>query len=68
MEQWISDWLNSQKFSFAYKIGDNEVWDNDKHKVVVHPAIGLRLMYPVNYYSKKYFKEAIMKDLAAQEI
>ena len=67
MKKYLKQWLKRDRYVLQYNIGDNKVYQNDNKVVVIHPKLGLRLMYPLDYFSKEYFKKAIKKDLAEQE-
>ena len=67
-EDWFKQWLERDKYTFWYEERDNEVWRNSKFIIVLHPAVGMRVMIPSDYFSEGYLcKTYIPKLLAKQE-
>lgn len=65
---WFEEWLIKENYVMWFEYHTNEVFKNNKYCVVWHESYGMRLMIPLDYFSKEYLRYVfIPKELDKQK-
>ena len=68
-QKWFQQWLDRDGYTLWYEYKDNEVFKNDDKVLVWHPSLGLRFMFPLDYFPNEYLvKTFIPCELLKQEV
>lgn len=67
-DNWMIEWIKSLQCELWYTVSGNEVWKNEKQRILVwNPKFGLRMMFFGHNMSEKVQKQIIEKILSSQQ-
>lgn len=67
-DNWMIEWIKSLECTPWYEIDGNEVWKNEKQRILVwNPMFGLRMMFFGHNMSEEIQKKIIERILSSQQ-
>lgn len=64
---WLVNWLQANDYEYERNIGENEVWRNKIKLLVIHPDIGVKLIYRLSMFNESYTESVIESDLKQRD-